>query len=47
MADLTIFCCKMVTLAINDLCHFLRYDGQANTATMSLQVITFTKNNAF
>jgi len=35
----------MATLAINDLCHFLQYDGQTNTATMS-QVITFTKNNA-
>lgn len=41
------FVVRMVTLAINDLCHFLWYDGQANTATMSLQVITFTKNNAF
>ena len=37
-----IFVERLATLVVNCLCHFLLPEGQADIATMSIQVITYT-----
>jgi hypothetical protein len=41
------FIWHLATLAVSVMCHILQHDCQAETATVSLQVITFAKNAAF